>query len=119
MPEPKTCTGSCHCGAVRFGATLDLSNVIECNCSHCERKGLLLAFTAPAQFTLRSGETDLTEYRFNKKVIQHLFCRHCGVEPFARGQMPDGTPMMAINVRCLEGLEIDSLKRKPFDGRSQ
>ena len=58
------------------------------------------------------------EYRFNKKIIHHLFCRSCGVEPFARGKMPDGSPAIAINVRCLEGVETSTLKPMPFDGRN-
>jgi hypothetical protein len=75
MPEPTTYSGSCHCGRVRYDATVDLTQVMECNCSHCRRKGFLLTFISPDQFTLHSGEQDLTAYQFNKKIIQHLFCR--------------------------------------------
>ena len=118
MPETQAYTGSCHCGRVRYEATVDLTQVLECNCSHCQRKGLLLSFISPSQFTLQSGEQDLTEYQFNKKIIQHLFCRSCGVQPFARGKMPDGSPAIAINIRCLEGVDLDALKPMPFDGRN-
>jgi hypothetical protein len=118
MPETKNYSGSCHCGNVRYDATVDLSKVMECNCSHCARKGFLLTFVPPSQFTLHSGEQDLTEYQFNKKIIHHLFCSSCGVEPFARGKMRDGSPAIAINVRCLEGVDLDALKPMPFDGRS-
>ena len=118
MPEGQSYAGGCHCGRVRYDVTVDLSKVIECNCTHCERKGLLLAFVTPDQFTLNSGEQELTEYQFNKKIIQHLFCRSCGVQPFARGTMPDGSPAIAINVRCLEGVEVAALKPMPFDGRN-
>jgi hypothetical protein len=117
MPDAKTYAGSCHCGEVRYDVTVDLSKVLECNCSHCERKGLLLTFVSPAQFTLKSGEDKLTGYQFNKHIIQHLFCNTCGVQPFARGKMPDGKPAIAINVRCLEDVEIDDLEPMPFDGR--
>jgi len=118
MPETQTYSGSCHCGRVRYEATVDLTQVLECNCSHCQRKGLLLSFISPSQFTLQSGEQDLTAYQFNKKIIQHLFCRTCGVQPFARGTMPDGSPAIAINLRCLEGVDLDALKPMPFDGRN-
>ena len=118
MPETQAYTGSCHCGRVRYEATVDLTQVLECNCSHCQRKGLLLSFISPSQFTLQSGEQDLTAYQFNKKIIQHLFCRSCGVQPFARGTMPDGSPAIAINIRCLEGVDLDALKPMPFDGRN-
>jgi hypothetical protein len=103
---------------VRYEATLDLSEVMECNCSHCQSKALLLSFTPASQFTLHSGEEELTEYLFNKKIIQHMFCRTCGVQPFARSNMPDGTPMVAVNVRCLQDVDLETVNPKPFDGRN-
>src|SRR5262245_51884510 len=33
--------GSCHCGRVSFEVEGDLGQVMECNCSHCSRKGYL------------------------------------------------------------------------------
>ena len=117
MPETKTYAGSCHCKRVRFEATVDLAQVIECNCSHCQRIGFLLTFIPPSQFTLHSSEQELKEYQFNKKIIQHLFCKTCGVQPFARGKNPDGSPAIAVNVRCLEGVELNTLSPMPFDGR--
>ena len=110
--------GSCHCGAVRFKVETELDDLIECNCSHCSRKGLILAFVPPERFTLHAGEDVLLEYRFNKRVIQHLFCPACGVETHGRGQTPDGKPMVAVNVRTLEDVDPWSLNPKKFDGRN-
>src|SRR5690606_20379524 len=107
--------GSCHCGAVRFKADVDLAQPITCNCSYCSRRGSALAFTPAGNFTLEKGEERLTEYRFNTKTIQHLFCSVCGIESFARGQMPDGTRMVAVNVPCLEGVDLDTLAIRQFD----
>ncbi len=118
MAEAQTYTGGCHCGAVRFEVTASLDSVISCNCSICEKRGLLLVFAAPDQFRLLSGGDHLTDYRFNKKVIHHLFCRDCGIESFARGTGPDGREMIAVNVRCLDGVESGTLSPTPFDGRS-
>jgi hypothetical protein len=114
----ETHTGGCHCGAVRFTATADISSVIECNCSHCSAKGLLLAFTPRTNFTLDAGEDNLTEYRFNKKVIAHQFCRICGVQPFAFAKDPKGVDTAALNVRCFDGIDLTTLKRNPYDGAS-
>jgi hypothetical protein len=114
----KTYTGGCHCGAYRYDVSTDLEKVIVCNCSRCHKLGLVLTFVAPEAFTLTTGgESALTDYRFNKKVIQHLFCPTCGVESYARGKGPDGTEMIAINVRCLDGVELDSLTLTPVNGK--
>lgn len=111
-------SGACHCGAVRFEASLDLASPVTCNCSICTAKGLMLAFTSEDGFALTSGEEQLKEYRFNRHVIGHMFCGTCGVEPFARGIRPDGAAMVAVNVRTLADVDIASLTTRPFDGRS-
>ena len=117
MAGMKTYTGGCHCGAVRFAVTGSLDKVISCNCSICEKRGLLLIFAAPEQFDLLSGGDKLADYQFNKKVIHHQFCRDCGVEAFAHGTAPGAGEMVAINVRCLDGVELAGLTLTPYDGR--
>lgn len=110
--------GSCQCGAVRFSADLDLDHTLTCNCSRCGRLGSILAFTTAEGFVLESGGSDLSEYLFNKHVVRHQFCRVCGIEPFARGAKPDGTQMIAVNVRCLEGVDPRALTPTFHDGAS-
>ena len=81
--------------------------------------GSLLAFAPASDFKLVSGESDLADYQFNKHVIHHLFCATCGIQSFARGKRPnDGADVVAINVRCLDGVEPDTLAVKKVDGRS-
>jgi hypothetical protein len=109
--------GGCHCGAVRYRAEADVSQAIECNCSHCAEKGLILSFTPAAQFELIRGEDQLTEYRFNKHAIGHLFCRTCGVQPFSRGEA-NGASMIALNLRSLDGVDVRALQPTHLDGRS-
>lgn len=110
--------GGCHCGAVRYRATADISNVMVCNCSICHKKGTVLAFAPTTEFTLLHGDEALTEYRFNERRIQHLFCATCGVQSFSRGSMPDGTEMVAINVRCLDEVDLDTLEVQRINGRN-
>ena len=110
MTEVQTHKGSCHCGAVAFEVDTDLSTVIECNCSHCYRKGLWLTFVTPEQFRLTSGEPAQSEYLFNAHKIQHWFCPTCGVESFGQGSTPDGKAMMAVNIRTLTDIEPFSVK---------
>jgi len=112
--------GGCHCGAVRYHVELDLDRpAITCNCSICRRTGTLLSFVPADKFTLEKGEEHLTDYLFHHQVIHHLFCKTCGVRSFARGVGPDGTPMVAVNVRCLDNIEIDQIPTQRFDGASR
>jgi hypothetical protein len=118
MPEAKTYEGSCHCGNVRYRVESDLGHVVSCNCSICRRKGTLLTFVPAAKFELVSGEEALSDYQFNRMNVHHLFCSTCGIASFSRGTGPDGQPMAAINVRCLDGVDLDALTITPFDGAS-
>lgn len=111
--------GSCHCGKVTFEVDGEPQAVIECNCSHCRRKGYLLWFVPRADFRLLTGEDDLKSYQYNRHVIDHQFCGHCGCAPFAFGNHPaTGEATAAVNVRCLPALELDDLERQQVDGRS-
>jgi len=117
MAEMPMRQGGCHCGKVRYEVETDLARVMQCNCSICSKKGLLLTFVAPDKFKLVSGDGDLRDYQFNKHVIHHLACTNCGVESFARGTGPGGWEMIALNVRCLDDIDVAALKTAPFDGR--
>jgi hypothetical protein len=119
MSEAKTYTGSCHCGAVRYEVTSDLASVIACNCSMCGRSGTLLSFVPTAQFKLLSGADSLTDYQFNKHAIHHTFCKVCGIKPFASGTDGKGNEMRAINVRCLDGVDVSTLTVTHVDGKSR
>jgi hypothetical protein len=119
MSEPSTYQGSCHCGAVRYTVEADLAQpVMSCNCSMCQRAGTLLTFAPSDKFKLEQGSESLTDYQFNKHVIHHLFCKVCGVKSFARGKNRSGQDIVAINVRCLEGVDPSKLEVKQVDGRS-
>lgn len=112
-------TGSCHCGRIAFEVDGEPADVIECNCSHCQRKGYLLWFVPRDQLKLRTPQADLSTYRFNKHVIAHHFCAHCGCAPFGVGSDPAGNAMAAINVRCLEGIDLSTVTTIAVDGRSR
>lgn len=114
-----TYSGSCHCGAVRYTAEVDLTQpVVACNCSMCGRAGWLLTFIPTTKFHLEAGADSLTDYQFARRHIHHTFCKVCGVRPFSRGATPDGGEMIAVNVRCLAGVDPTTLEVKPFDGKS-
>lgn len=110
-------TGSCHCGRVKYEVEMNIENAISCNCSICSKRGSLLDFVPEISFKLLSGENDLTDYQFNKKIIHHLFCKYCGVQSFGKGQAPDGKKMIAVNLRCLDGFDPKKLKIQEYNGR--
>ncbi|MGG1945438.1 GFA family protein [Trinickia sp. NRRL B-1857] len=114
----KPYTGACHCGDVQFDVQLDLDQTIVCNCSICKKRGFIWAFAQGDQFNWRRGENDTSEYLFHKHAIHHQFCRRCGVEAFAFGVAPSGQKTAAINVRCLDGVDLDRLKPMAVDGAS-
>ena len=110
--------GSCHCGKVAFEAEGELNGATACNCSMCSRKGSLLWFVPRERLQLLSAVADLGTYTFNKHVIQHRFCRTCGIHPYGEGTDPKGNRMAAINIRCLEEIDLESVPVQHFDGRS-
>ena len=117
----KTYRGSCHCGAVRFEADLDLAApTYRCNCSICRRTRFWAAVATPDGFRLNAGGGEIIEYAFNRKQNLHFFCRHCGVRAFGVGnETPIGT-MYGVNLGCLEDVSEEELAQVPItyvDGR--
>ncbi|MFZ5755401.1 MAG: GFA family protein [Pseudomonadota bacterium] len=112
-----TYQGSCHCGGIRFSVQGELKDVMACNCSICARKGALMWFVPRSSVTLQTAPEKMATYTFNKHVIQHRFCPVCGIHPFGEAKDPKGNEMAAINVRCLEGVDLDALNVQHFNGR--
>jgi hypothetical protein len=110
--------GGCHCGKVTIEVEGDITGAISCNCSICQKRGSLLWF-APREKMKVTGEAELTTYTFNKHVIKHRFCKTCGVLPFGEGVDPKGNKMAAVNIRVLEGIELEKIPVQHYDGRSK
>lgn len=111
--------GGCHCGKITFEVTGEIKTVIECNCTICTKKGYLLWMVPRAQLKLNTPETSLSTYTFNSHTIKHRFCAACGVGPFGEGMNPKTkVHNAAINIRCLENIDLKKIKTTPFDGRS-
>ena len=110
----KTYQGSCHCRKVTFELKARLDYVMDCNCSLCRRKGALWHGATEANLRILTGEADLALYQFNTKTAKHHFCRHCGIHPFCRPRLDPGR--WAVNVRCIDGVDLPSLPVIPFDG---
>jgi hypothetical protein len=110
-----TYEGGCHCGRVRFRVRAELTQVSDCNCSICTKKGILHLIVPPEQFELLSGADELTTYQFNTRTAKHTFCRHCGIHPF---YVPRSDPdKIDVNARCLDGVDLSALAITRFDGK--
>ncbi|HYG55329.1 MAG TPA: GFA family protein [Burkholderiales bacterium] len=107
----KTYRGSCHCGAVKFEADIDLAKgTFKCNCSICFKTRAWLAGIATSDFRLLSGEDKLRTYAFGPHRLDHRFCSLCGVRAFSQGK--DGK-QMAVRVNCLDGVDPQELIDAP------
>jgi hypothetical protein len=101
-----------------FEAEGEIKGATACNCSICSRKGSLLWFVPREKLTVLTPEEAIGTYTFNKHVIKHRFCQTCGIHPYGEGTDPKGNKIAAVNLRCIEGIDLGSLPVQNFDGRS-
>lgn len=111
--------GSCHCGKVKFEAEGEIKSGLACNCSMCRRRGSLLWFIPRTSMQLLTSEEDAATYLFNKHAIRHHFCPTCGIHTHGEATAPSGEAMSAINLRVIDGIDLDAIPVTHYDGRSR
>ncbi|MDB5800092.1 MAG: hypothetical protein JWL63_1031 [Rhodocyclales bacterium] len=110
--------GSCHCGKVAYEVEGEIKSALACNCSMCQRKGSLLWFVPREQLQLLTPDENAGTYLFNKHLIAHRFCKICGLQPYAEATDPKGNKVAAVNIRCIEDIDLEAIEVKHFDGRA-
>lgn len=106
---------SCHCGNIRLEVTAELDEVVDCNCSICGRTGFLHWYVAPDQVKLETRSRVLSTYMWRSATGGQHFCPTCGIAVIRTStQHP---PPVSVNARCLEDVDIASLKIRRFDGK--
>lgn len=117
----RTYHGSCHCGAIRYEADIDLSQGTgKCNCSFCTKARSWAVIVKPEDFRLLSGEDALADYQFGARSTHHFFCRHCGMRPYGQARA-GSTEFYTVNLACLDDADPTELARAPVqyvDGRN-
>lgn len=123
----KTYTGSCHCGAVRFEADVDLAEgTIRCNCSSCTKARSWLVVAGADRFRLTAGAESQATYQWTPPgragpTVQFHFCRTCGIRTPGRGDLEAmGGVFYAVQVPLLDDVDPDELAAGPIryvDGR--
>lgn len=112
-------SGHCHCGAVRFTFRSEpIETGCRCNCSLCVRRGAVMSdsYVEPQDVLELEGTQHLQEYRFGDHMVNHYFCKLCGIYTFHDGTETPGR--YRFNLGCVEGVDPYGLEIRLIDGRS-
>lgn len=97
--EPRTVTGGCQCGAVRYRAVVDLSKVHYCHCRMCQRAaGNAFALLVPGLRDEVAWTGEPATFR-SSSVAARGFCRDCGT-PLSFAY--DGSRWMCVTLGSLD-----------------
>ncbi|KAF7543463.1 hypothetical protein G7046_g9995 [Stylonectria norvegica] len=130
--------GSCHCGAVTVAVQsppLDENfqgNVVDCNCSSCQRNGYLWIYPTLNKVGF-AGKENLTQYAMGRKIFSKPFCKFCGI-PMTNVPIPvsdekfeslspefqafykHAASITPVNIRTFNNFDVNAVKPHKMDG---
>ena len=110
----------CHCGAVHveIKKTKPIDKMIDCNCSICQKKGVLNVAVEISEFRLVQGDDVINDYQFGSGDAHHKFCAQCGIHVFGRPRNNPGRYI--VNARCLDDFDavLETAFIIKFDGQN-
>jgi hypothetical protein len=100
-----TITGGCLCGAVRYECSAELSKIIACHCTDCQKAsgaGASHNVVAPSEAVkVVEGQPKVFEKRVDSgRLLKRFFCGDCGSPLFT--QRENAPQMMVIKVGSLD-----------------
>jgi len=113
MPRPYAL--SCHCGAIKLAVDAELADLEECNCSTCARSGFLHWKVPVEAVRLLTQKRNLSTYLWRDADGGTQFCPTCGTAMMRTGYRD----RITVNARCIEGIDIFTLKVARYDGRNE
>lgn len=116
--DVKQLDGACHCGAVRFTASLTdgLRTARRCTCSFCRMRGAVAVSAPLGGVRITQGEDALASYRFNTGTAHHFFCSRCGI--YTHHQRRSNPDEYGVNVACLGISPFDLTEVPVIDGEN-
>lgn len=124
--------GSCHCGAIKYTASISLPptpRATRCNCTVCLKSSFTSFRVASPDTNFKllspSSFSEIPDYQWASEDIHRNFCDKCGIQVFASGKYTFGgqtTEFFSINVLTLDqpqdGLDLRQWKFDYWDGKN-
>jgi hypothetical protein len=115
--------GRCHCGAIQFEVPQMPTELSECNCSFCVRRGALGADYPQKDFKLLTAPDRVSTYQWGTYVGSHHYCAVCGIGThsvfpnFETGKPDFDDIRVGVNARLFEDLAWEQLPVRKENGR--
>lgn len=113
--EPDALTGGCHCGAIRITVAAPPAEVLQCNCSLCNKTGWRGGYWHPDQVRIEAEREAWTAYVQGDRTITLWLCATCGC---ATHWTPLTAPpdRMGVNMRMFDFADWQHLPVRHVDG---